>query len=60
MHEQDYIQYIYDMIKEYDDMSLYVFNIEPEATQCVMKSITHAIIVRIKPRLYSGYRSRKI
>lgn len=46
MHEQDYIQHIDDMIKEYNDMSLYVFNIEPEATQDVMKSITHAMNIK--------------
>ena len=38
MHEQDYIQHIDDMIKVYNDMSLYAFNIEPEAAQDVMKN----------------------
>ena len=46
MHEQDYIQHIDDMIKVYNDMSLYVFNVEPEAAQDVMKSITHAMNIK--------------
>ncbi len=43
MNTLDYLEHIDDMLTEYDDMSLYAFNIEMDFAEDVIRSITNAM-----------------